>query len=397
MRTYNKFERCAKFLVNCFNKRDNKVWAFTEWYGKRCGDNATFFANYIAEQYPDIHIFWFAAGDMNASMLDKRIRIVRKDSPEAMEVLKKAAVVVMLQGIDEFSDQNINLCGNALKVNLWHGVMWKKLGFDITGGLKFPQTISVAIKNNFVRKYMFEAPSEVYKKIFMKAFAIKEKEIVCAGQPRNRLFFDAEMMGDSRKRIRERIQTLTTAELRETTRIITYMPTFRDNVNDVFNFSEVSWIDQLDQFLEKEDIILVQKAHFISNERLGNVGSEGKSKRIVTNNDFAAQELLAATDLLVTDYSSCFFDYLLLDRPIVHFLYDYEYYANKDRGLYFSWEEVVCGDVSFEEADLFDRIAANLAQPDLHHELREQRRKKFLEYESPDSCATIAKEIMRRI
>ena len=51
---------------------------------------------------------------------------------------------------------------------------------------------------------------------------------------------------------------------------------------------------------------------------------------------------MAASDILVTDYSSCFFDFLILDRPIIHFLYDYDYYKEKDRGLYYEKEGVIC-------------------------------------------------------
>ena len=55
------------------------------------------------------------------------------------------------------------------------------------------------------------------------------------------------------------------------------------------------------------------------------------------------QELLLMTDLLVTDYSGCYVDFLMLDRPILHFAYDRQYYEKADRGLYFNLDEVAGG------------------------------------------------------
>ena len=101
--------------------------------------------------------------------------------------------------------------------------------------------------------------------------------------------------------------------------------------------------------------------------------------------------------MLITDYSSCFFDYLILDRPIIHYLYDYNYYANDDRGLYFDKSEVICGQVIESPDDLYDAIVENINNPLLYQELRRERLNTFMEYESPDSCEIIRKRICELI
>lgn len=52
---------------------------------------------------------------------------------------------------------------------------------------------------------------------------------------------------------------------------------------------------------------------------------------------------MAQCDLLITDYSSIYLDYLLLDRPIVFFAYDLEHYVERDRALYFTYESMTPG------------------------------------------------------
>ena len=140
----------------------------------------------------------------------------------------------------------------------------------------------------------------------------------------------------------------------------------------------------------------MQKAHFVSQNKDWKLDCTS-SGRIIDGNNLVTQTLLAASDVLITDYSSCFFDFLLLDRPIIHYLYDYDYYANKDRGLYYSYDEVNCGDVIFDEEHLLLSIEEALEHPDKDANLRKERRGRFQTYESEDSCKIITDEIMRRI
>ena len=55
------------------------------------------------------------------------------------------------------------------------------------------------------------------------------------------------------------------------------------------------------------------------------------------------QELLMDTDILVTDYSSTYIDYLLLDRPVVFYNFDYQDYLEHDRGMYCDYEKAAPG------------------------------------------------------
>ena len=61
---------------------------------------------------------------------------------------------------------------------------------------------------------------------------------------------------------------------------------------------------------------------------------EEKEKLIVLREDVDINELYAITDLLVTDYSSVFFDYSILNRPILFYMYDLDEYKDMLRGFY---------------------------------------------------------------
>ena len=93
---------------------------------------------------------------------------------------------------------------------------------------------------------------------------------------------------------------------------------------------------------------------------------------------------------------SCF-DYLLLDRPIVHYLYDYHYYESDDRGLYYKKEDVVCGDVAENMEQLICSLRENLQHPEKDKALREKRRRFYMEYESSQACQQIYQFILGRL
>jgi CDP-glycerol glycerophosphotransferase len=375
-------KKIIRFCRNSVNERDPAVWVCGEWFGKRVGDNAAFFANYIAEHHPAIRLHWLCDGNCDASALDKRIAVLDYSTEEAVAVSKKAAVAIMGEGISDLSHDISNYWGNALKVNLWHGVPWKKIGYDMKNARSRPP--EDAIRKRLYKYDLFESPSEEYTKRILTAFGTERKCIVEAGLPRNRLFFDAGKIAACRERLARRLGAASP-------RIIAYLPTFRDSRTEPFSFAGVRDA-AFSAWLERNNAYVVQKAH------AAETGSFGAGTRHVVNMpDIPAQELMAASDMLVTDYSSCFFDYLLLDRPIVHFLRDYEYFKNEDRGLYYGKDEVVCGSAPENEADLIRAIRENFERPGLFRELRAARKAKFLTYESPDSCEIIARRIFREL
>ena len=68
------------------------------------------------------------------------------------------------------------------------------------------------------------------------------------------------------------------------------------------------------------------------------------------------QELLMDTDILISDYSSTYIDYLLLDRPLIFYNFDYEDYLQNDREMYYDYDEVTPG----YKAATFDELMTEL-------------------------------------
>ena len=127
--------------------------------------------------------------------------------------------------------------------------------------------------------------------------------------------------------------------------------------------------------------------HFVTLNQNNN--QSHKTNNILNISNYNTQALMASADILITDYSSCFFDYLILNRPIIHFIYDYDYYKNDDRGLYYDKEEVCSGAIANNVSELIRAIDGYLMNPLKDAELRRKNCSRFVPFENNYSCETI--------
>lgn len=76
----------------------------------------------------------------------------------------------------------------------------------------------------------------------------------------------------------------------------------------------------------------------------------------MSDSAFDTQELCLVSDILITDYSSIMFDYAILNRPIILFTYDYNFYNNTERGLYFDLRIDPPGKIIYKKSELAPAI-----------------------------------------
>ena len=359
-------------------KKKNR-WIFGAWFGQAVSDNTKAFFDYLAENHPEIEKIWVSS-DPEKTVLPGT-RVVKRNSISSLKYILRAEVAVMNQGFGDFAA--FNLLGGALKVQLWHGVAWKKIGLDA-----FPEITGLKKRLFlFINHYdLFIAPSEKYGNTLKRSFGADKDQITYVGQPRNQCLFDSTYCKNCHEYL------LNKASESEK-KILVYMPTFRDTTEDVFSFCNEQTSVALGELAERFGFILIEKTHF-------NAGSKEavdlKNRHIYQMPSEDAQVLLGAADMLITDYSSCFFDYLIRNKPIIHFIYDYEFYKTKDRGLYYEVEDVACGPLAHDQKELFELIEKNLIC-DSGETRRTQMIEEYITFESDHNCEKIYQKIIGKI
>ncbi len=390
----NRIVRLCKgwvnYLISFKQHRNSLIWVFGEWFGNRCGDNCTYFANYVADKSEKLKLYWICHRKTDISLLSPKIKIVEIGTKEAERVLNNAGAIFLNQNFLDVSLNPFNRYGGAISVNFWHGFPWKKIGHDAykNGGRLF--RFYCKLLNPIEKSKKYITISELYSQKIKTAFGVKKKQLIKSGLPRNSVFYLEDEIIRCRDAICKKVLGICPWVEVDKVKIISYMPTFRDAGDVCVDLNRYFDDDFLD-FLRINNIVIIQKAHF-ADINIGSVSVDNKTN-VINFNDINATTLMCASDILISDYSSCIFDFLLLNRPIIHFTYDYEKYRTKDRGVYFDIEEIKCGVVVSNKISLQTVIRDIIAGNDSMVEIRKKRRKELLTFEKIDSCEHIYNEI----
>lgn len=384
MRWYECVGLLTYTMTKIIPKKKNR-WVFGAWFGASVSDNTKAISDYIEKNHPEIEMIWIT-NEPDKLMLSHG-RAFKRNSLQSLPYIITSEVALMNQG---YGDLNaINFLGGCFRVQLWHGVAWKKIFKD---AMKTPKTLCEKIDRklfDYLNAYdMYISPSRKQSNVMHTAFGIDDSKILLCGQARNAVLFSEEFRKQAREKLFSKIGT--TGK-----KMIVYMPTFRDNKEDIFSFGETQYIGKLEYLENKYNFVLIEKSHFAAQKKATKAYNSNEIIHYMPTE--RAEVLLAAADILITDYSSCFFDFLITDRPIIHYIYDYDYYIKDDRGVYYNREEVVCGDCPETQEELWDAIILNLEKPEKNIELRARRREEYITYERPDSCKIVCEEILKRV
>lgn len=136
-------------------------------------------------------------------------------------------------------------------------------------------------------------------------------------------------------------------------KIILYVPTWRQDSKNLYPFSN-DFLKNINFILKKTNSIFLIKAHQNSWEILQKKFSNIKD---VSKNNLDSQELMKYSDILITDYSSIFIDFMLLDKPILFYAYDYESYKTNLVNLIDTYEKCVVREwICYDENKLFELL-----------------------------------------
>jgi CDP-glycerol glycerophosphotransferase len=191
------------------------------------------------------------------------------------------------------------------------------------------------------------SPNRYTSKIYRSAFAY-EGEIIESGYPRNDILYNADA-----KKIN---QIKTDLKLPSDKKIILYAPTWRDD--EYYDTASVKFTLKLDlDRLKREfgdEYIVILRLHYFIADNIDLKGLKDFVYDLSKHEDIA--ELYLISDILITDYSSVFFDYANLKRPILFYTYDIEKYENVLRGFYIDINREVPGPLLMTNDEVVDAI-----------------------------------------
>lgn len=214
-------------------------------------------------------------------------------------------------------------------INTWHGIPLKHLGYDEPGGAV---TASNMARNFLHADYLIAANpflTDIYQNAY-RQYGLSHATIIEEGYPRlDTLVYAQAKKAEICQKLRE-----AGVQVAENKKIILYAPTWRGINTANPDCSEEDFVrlkETLEQTVDTSIYQILVKVHQAVYHKIRKRLSEFT---YVIPATIDANEVLGITDILISDYSSIYFDYLATGRPVLFYITDMEEYT-KDRGLYF--------------------------------------------------------------
>ena len=268
------------------------------------------------------------------------------------------------------------LSGRVVCINLWHGVAIKRIEFNAVSGPLADRYLKKNKKDVFCHPESFRKPDWILSStpfqnhLFSTSFKVPESRCIEMGYPRNWILTANE---EQRKRFIDKYEPEETISLVKRMngydKVYIYMPTWRDSQRTIFTQSMD--LNRLNSILSARNSLLILKPH-------ANV--------ILTDNILSLSNILLAdpkkidiypilpyVDVLITDYSSIIYDWLLMEgKDVILYLNDYDDYV-KERDFFYAYDENVTGKRVYD----FESLCSCIDSGD--YSLSDTERKRIIE------------------
>lgn len=326
---YNKLKKILEYLglyMSMLGRRKEDIMVFGSWFGQKYADNPKYLYEIaLAKGYK---AYWITKNENIYKYLkENKYPVFMANSVDGIKVCLQAKYVFYCTSVTDVVSWAI---GGANIINLWHGVVLKKFFKDDIHSDYYKKKIHIGeiLEEIPYKRRIMLCTSQCEKEIFKRAFGLSENQVKIWGQPRTDTFFNNN-------------NTLLQNEFCEK-KIVLYMPTHRNGGKKKLDCESIFDLVSLNNVCKKyEAVFLIKKHYYHKNEETD--CSKFSNIYDITNREIDSQELLKSADILVSDYSSAYLDYMLLKRPIVFFNFDSENYLKNDRDMYFDYEKVTPG------------------------------------------------------
>ena len=341
-------------------------------------DNGKYFAAWVAKNAPpDIAITFVTMASAVAKELTGhgRLEVARYPFPKAIWRMLRAGTLVY-DAAATAGEGRIGFYTGARRIQLWHGTPLKEIELaqhrrrDALRPRPIVWLLAIhrAIVGRFVHHHLVICTSDFLARgVFARSF--KSDAIVGLGYPRNDVILGGD---DYDPRL---VDSGVDVDARDTIarhrarggRTLLYAPTFRDSGSHPTDDGSLD-IERLSGFARRHDLLVVLKLHPFLASRMSGLSAPNILQISPVSDIYP---LLSLFDLLLTDYSSIYFDYLLLDRPIVFYPYDMDTYRS-GRELLFDYDAMTPGPRAVDFDGLLGVLDAALTGPDTFAAARKQ-------------------------
>jgi len=336
-----------KFLVLLYRTlflnlpvKENLIF-FESFLGKNYSDSPKYIYQYMIENNMNFKYIWSV--NEKKEIPGNPIQ-VKRFSPKYFYYLARSKYWVSNSRLPKFLDKR----KENIYLQTWHGTPLKQLVFD----MKDVYSADPNYKSKFYeqsRRWDYLSSANQYSsEIFKRAFKY-DKQLLELGYPRNDILYQKDNAKDI-------LALKNEMGIPTDKKVVLYAPTWRDD--QVISAGKYKFELQLDLAKMQKELgdqyIVILRMHYFIASHLDISEFSGFAYDFSEYDDIA--ELYLVSDMLITDYSSVFFDYANLKRPILFYTYDLEKYRDTLRGFYIDIEKEVPGPLVMSSDEVIEAI-----------------------------------------
>ena len=361
---------CFKFVSKVFrSKVDENLIIMGAYSGNSYMDNTKYLFEFLNKR-SNYNVVWFTKSrGLLVELRSKGYKVIYALSLDAIKLLRKARFIFLTHGV--YDVLPIDFSPNTEIIMTWHGTVIKDITEDFDATYSYKKWVRIlklkSYPNQYINYILTPAKEKYEHEILTSAFRVTSDKILDLGYPRNDILFNDNL--EFKQKLREKYGIPDNIK-----RVILYVPTFRDAGSLRFPFKNKD-LEDLNKILEEMDSVFLFKGH--AYEKKINFGELKCISLVRKPSDI--QELLIISDLVISDYSSVIFDYLLTMKPIILFPYDLDIYT-KGRGLHYDLRDIAPGPIVFEVEKLIESIRNVEKLDSKYRDIREKVRDRFNKY-----------------
>ena len=309
-----KFISIILFLFHIFPVKRQQIYVIN-FTNLGMTDNPKYIIKQLLKDNKECKVFWKTN---DKSIENDQISAVKPHSLEDFYRLSTSRIIISNVRLPLYYKKR----KQQFYIETWHGsIPLKKIGYD--GNTR--TYLSDQKVQHFANSCdILTSNSEFSNHLYKSAFGY-QGIIVKTGTPRVDAIFDEKYRQALYKKIKRFNNEI----------VVTYAPTFRDYESNSFAYLDYKSVIEALKRRYKRDVILIFRLHPTKAMNLGDT-----SCGIVIKDDLMdLYETLSITDILISDYSSLMFEFMVLNRPIIQYVPDLNEYS-KARGLYFNLDEL---------------------------------------------------------
>jgi len=373
------------YFFSGFVIKNNKRWSFGSWVGKEFRGNTKYLYNYVRSNHKEIEIFWISKSkSQHEKLLKKGINSVYAYSIDGFIKISTSGVFFFTHGLVDIIPC---LTKNSILVQLGH----------MTFTIKNNSINEILKKKNFIKRVYHQCLLFYF---FMKdidygiySSEVSEKNLKCPdksypkiplvlGVPKSDYLYSLKMNKVDSK-LEKKILGKT---IPKNEKVILFIPTYRDDKKfNIFNFGFSP--EKISHFIEKN------KCHFYishhPNREHRNIHAYNlKNFNLINFDGNSIDHMLNVSDLVITDYSSLFSDYLIFDKPIIFVKFDHLTYL-KDTGIKINYDDLP-GPKVCDWDEILNETNKILYEVDLFVDIRNNWKNKIYKNLDGNNCKRIA-------